>query len=729
VSEGARTPVGDARRLLRRAHDLVELVSDVEQGREFLRHEVDAAFTALREQMVRRELANIPVARLRDTTEGRLRIGPLEQAGFPTVLEVHDSSPGRLQQTPGVGATTATQLMAAARQVATAIRDGLRVRVDLDPSDAASTSLIVALYRLRGFEALADPVREQTRQVASDLSSALPAAAPTGSRLRRMLSFGRRRSGAHDALASVEQLVESAGSTGLQRELDSARTALHRRHEPSAAWNDFERRSPEFYGLLGEIVELGEDTDAASGFLPTEVVDSVNAQPLDDRFRRVSLRGYQAFGARFALARQRVIIGDEMGLGKTIQAIAALAHLRATGHERFLVACPASVLINWTREITERSELSVYRLHGPERAVGQAMWERLGGVGVTTVDSLHTLTVPEDVRIGLLVVDEAHYVKNPQARRSQAVRRWTARVDRVLFLTGTPMENRVEEFKSLVDYLQPGLAPRIDGNHALAGADAFRRAVAPVYLRRNQEDVLTELPQLVRSDDWVEFGRHDFLAYRAAVEEGNFMAMRRAAFSPGTPDRSAKLTRLLEIVEESAVNERKVVIFSYFRDVLETICRSVAAPHGPISGDVSPSARQAMVDRFSAVEGHSILIAQIQAGGVGLNIQSANVVIICEPQVKPTLEDQAIARLHRMGQIRSVQAHRLLVTNSVDERMIELLAAKSRLFDDYARRSEVAEHSADAVDISETELARRVVADEQERLAREAMEKKVDDLT
>ncbi|MCA1671385.1 MAG: DEAD/DEAH box helicase, partial [Actinobacteria bacterium] len=477
---------------------------------------------------------------------------------------------------------------------------------------------------------------------------------------------------------------------------------------------------------LGEIVDLGEDSEAAAGFLPDEVVESVNAHPLDDRFRRVSLRGYQAFGARFTLARQRVIIGDEMGLGKTIQAIAAIAHLRATGHERFLVACPASVLINWIREIAERSELTAYRLHGPERAAEQARWERLGGVGVTTVDSLHSLTVPPDVAIGLLVVDEAHYVKNPQARRSQAVRRWTARVDRVLFLTGTPMENRVEEFKNLVDYLQPGLALRIDGTRALAGAHTFRRAVAPVYLRRNQEDVLTELPQLVHSDDWVEFGRHDFLAYRAAVNEGNFMAMRRAAYSPGTPAHSAKLRRLLEIVEESAANERKIVIFSYFRDVIETISRSVDA-HAPITGSVSPTARQVIVDQFSAVEGHSVLLSQIQAGGVGLNIQAANVVIICEPQVKPALEEQAIARLHRMGQVRSVQAHRLLVTNSVDERMIELLAAKSRLFDDYARRSEVAENSADALDISEVELARRVVAVEQERLAREAMEKTVDD--
>jgi SNF2 family DNA or RNA helicase len=540
--------------------------------------------------------------------------------------------------------------------------------------------------------------------------------------MRRFFSGRRRKEDGASSLARITQLSDYASSTGLVHELRRAADLVRTPGDPAAAWREFEQRSPEFYGLLGEIVELGPTTAAVEGFLPADVVASVNAHPLDDSLRRVSLRGYQAFGARFALARRRVIIGDEMGLGKTIEAIAALAHLKATGHRRFLVACPASVLINWTREIADRCELRAYRLHGIDRDANLRAWERRGDIGVTTVDSLHSLVVPPDVAVDMFVVDEAHYVKNPQARRSQAVREWTNRVDRVLFLTGTPMENRVEEFKCLVDYLQPGLAPRIDGTHAMAGADAFRRAVAPVYLRRNQEDVLAELPDLIRMDEWVQFGRADFLAYRAAVEDGNFMAMRRAAYAPGTPAGSAKLSRLLEIIIESAANGRKVVVFSYFRDVLGTIARVLGhTAFGPISGDVTPSARQVLVDRFSAVEGHAVLLAQIQAGGVGLNIQKASVAVICEPQVKPTLEEQAIARLHRMGQVRAVQSHRLVVNNSVDQRMIELLAAKSRLFDDFARRSEIAEASPDAVDISEVELARVVVAAEQERLAREAM--------
>ncbi len=724
---GAAVGVRESRDLLARGHELVELATALEQGRDKLRGDVEKAFTTLREQMVHRELANIPLARLRETTGGRLRIGPLEQAGVSTVLDVYTTAASRLQQVPGVGAGTATQLVAAARQVATAVRDGLRIRVDLNPADAASTALIAALHQLRGFENVTDPVHEPARQIVSELGEVLPIAAFTGSRLRRFFSGRQRHAEAQAALAGVQRLVDSADSTGLVRTLRAARSALRHPGDPADAWREFERRSPEFYGLLGEIVDLGGDDQAAAGYLPVDLIEQVAAHPLEDTFRRVSLRGYQAFGACFALARQRVIIGDEMGLGKTIQAIAAMTHLRATGSRRFLVACPASVLVNWTREITERSELRAYRLHGAERADNQTAWERHGDVGVTTLDSLHSLVVPDDVAVDLLVVDEAHYVKNPQARRSQAVRAWTERVARVVFLTGTPMENRVEEFRNLVDYVQPRLALAVDGRHGIAGPTAFRRAVAPVYLRRNQEDVLAELPDLVRADDWLEFGYADYQAYRAAVAAGNFMAMRRAAFAAGTPAGSAKLARLLEIVEESAANGRKVVVFTYFRDVLATIGQALdGRAFGPIAGDVPAAQRQALVDRFSEVDGHAVLLAQIQAGGTGLNIQAANVVVICEPQVKPSLEDQAIARLHRMGQTRSVQVHRLLVADSVDQRMVEMLAAKSRLFDEYARRSEMAETSPDAVDISEVELARRIVADEQERLARETMARQTD---
>lgn len=721
MTEG-RPSVEEARALLARGRAVADRVAGAEAGGGSLRADVGRCYDSVREQMVRRDLHDMPLARLRDATDGRLRLGPLEQAGITTVGAVYGFSPQRLQQLPGIGQTTANQLVAAAQQIATAVRDDLRVRVDLDPSDATSTALISALHKLRKFEHESRQVLGPARQLAQELTVALPNAEAAGSRLRRIFSGRARRDDARDALAKTSGLIQDAERSGLLAGLERVDSVLHGPVDAGAAWREFERRSPEFYGLLGEIVDLGGDDEAAAGFLPSEIVEQINSQPLDDAFRHVSLRGYQAFGARYALARRRVIIGDEMGLGKTIQAIAVMTHLKARGSERFLVACPASVLVNWTREVQERSQLRSFRLHGADRQVNQRLWERDGGVGVTTIDSLHSLAVPADLAVDQLIVDEAHYAKNPRARRSRAISAWTDRVERVLFLTGTPMENRVEEFRNLVGYLQPWVASTLDGLDGVAGATSFRRTVSPVYLRRNQDDVLSELPDLVRTDEWVEFGGPDRRAHRDAVTSGNFMAMRRAAFAPGTTAGSAKLARLVEIVGEAAANGHKVVVFTYFRDVLSAVAAALSDRiFGPVSGDVPAVRRQAMVDEFATTEGHAVLLAQIQAGGTGVNIQAANIAVLCEPQVKPSLEDQAVARLHRLGQTRSVQAHRLLVEDSVDQRMVEMLAGKTRLFDQYARRSDLAEGSPDAVDISEVDLARTVVAAEQERLAREAM--------
>lgn len=278
------------------------------------------------------------------------------------------------------------------------------------------------------------------------------------------------------------------------------------------------------------------------------------------------------------------------------------------------------------------------------------------------------------------------------------------------------MENRVEEFRVLVSYLRPQMAEELRGEEVAAGAMAFRRAVAPVYLRRNQEDVLAELPERVDVDEWVEFSGADMAAYREAVAAGNFMAMRRAAYAE--PATSAKLKRLLELVEDARANGLKVVVFSYFRAVLAAVEAALdGRVHGPLTGALPAVRRQELVDEFSRAAGHAVLLSQVQAGGTGLNLQAASVVIMCEPQVKPTLEAQAVARAHRMGQVRTVQVHRLLSVDAVDQRMLAILAAKDDLFDAYARRSDLADATAGAVDVSEQSLARRIVEEEQRRLA------------
>ncbi|MBO0838335.1 MAG: DEAD/DEAH box helicase, partial [Actinobacteria bacterium] len=314
----------------------------------------------------------------------------------------------------------------------------------------------------------------------------------------------------------------------------------------------------------------------------------------------------------------------------------------------------------------------------------------------------------------------------PSALRTQAVSEWAARSSRVLFLTGTPMENKVREFRVLVGHLRPEVAEKLRLADGMMDGTKFRRAVAPVYLRRNQEDVLSELPPRLETQEWVALEGQTLQAYEQAVQAGNFMAMRRAAFDPGTVEASQKLRRLVEIVSEAADGGRKVVVFSYFRDVLDTVAKVLGSSRdglpgvhvvGPLTGDTPPTVRQQMVDEFTPAKGPAVLVCQIQAGGIGLNIQAASVVIIAEPQLTPSIEEQAIARAHRMGQVRRVDVHRLLCEDSVDQRVLELLAEKREAFDEYARRSDMASATPDAVDTgSETELRHRIVAAEQERL-------------
>ncbi|MGC0329740.1 superfamily II DNA or RNA helicase [Streptomyces sp. SAI-170] len=714
------------REVVGRAQGLAEAAGRVVGDHERALDGVREALRPIQEELVERELDTISVARLKEVTEGRLRLGELEKGGFRTVRAVLDAGPYRLRQTPGVGQRTADQAFAAARQIADAVRETVAVRIDVDRPEPRTTALVRALHVLVEAGPQARRAAETGTALAARLGGLLEEAKPATGALRMLFAGRTGRQRALRAVDELRHLVDEAERDGVPELLAQASVDLLRGPDTElAAWVDFELRASEYYGLLAEISGRGPDSAAAEGFLPDDIAARVREQRLDDGHVRVSLRGYQAFGARFALAQRRVVLGDEMGLGKTVQAIAALAHLAAEGQSHFMVVCPASVLINWTREIEARSSLRPMPLHGPDRQEAFADWKGRGGVAVTTFDALRGFPTPGGGELGMLVVDEAHYVKNPQTRRTATVTAWAERCERVLFLTGTPMENRVAEFRNLVRILRPDLAEVVDGQDSpasVAGSKAFRRAVAPVYLRRNQQDVLTELPSLQRTDEWEELSASDEEAYRQAVRDGNFMAMRRAAYA--RPERSAKLQRLGELVGEAADSGLKVVVFSTFRDVLGTVRKALdTAPlFGPITGSVPPARRQGIVDEFSAASGHAVLLAQIEAGGVGLNMQAASVVVLCEPQIKPTIEHQAVARAHRMGQVRPVQVHRLLAAGGVDERMVRMLENKSRLFDAYARRSEVAESTPDALDVSDVSLARRIVEEEQARLGMTAAE-------
>jgi len=721
AGKAARAVVSDGRAV----HDAIEAVLAAPgEAREVARR----AYEAVRDRLADDALEAMPVDRLRDRVHGKVTFAPLIDADVDTVGKALATGADGLRRLPGIRRRSAKRIVAAAEETRESVKDSTRVRIEPDARTPEQSALVAALRRYeRSRSALKGP---DLSPLAGEIERRLDGAARGARRPRMLFTFsGRKKQEARDALTELDALLSSKPVTTARKRLARAEAELEKASKEQRAtrlWNDFLARPVTYNGLLIDVAELDPSREAGQGFLPADIAEHVRVFPLDRSLLKTSLRGYQTFGAKFALVQERVILGDEMGLGKTMQALAAMCHLAAQGATHFLVVCPASVVINWTREVERHTLLEARRLHlpGPKRQAAEQEWAANGGVAITTFEALRAMPQDLDVPIAMMVVDEAHYAKNPDALRTQAVSEWASRSTRALFMTGTPMENKVQEFRVLVGHLRPEVAENLDLADEAMDGTAFRQQVAPVYLRRNQEDVLSELPDRLETEEWVSLEGAAMTTYREAVEAGNFMAMRRAAFDPGTVKGSQKLRRLVEIAEQAADGGRKVIVFSYFRNVLQTVTEVLAGPDGvpgmpvigPLTGDIAPADRQAMVDELTNASGPAVLVAQIQAGGVGLNIQAASVVVIAEPQLTPSIEEQAIARAHRMGQVRPVDVHRLLCEDSVDQRVLELLTAKREAFDEYARRSDMASATPDAVGDSETDLRNTIVATERARL-------------
>lgn len=599
-------------------------------------------FTAVQNQRVEGDLRSYPLEKLRDTTKGKLNLAPMARAGIRTVFDVLHAGMTRLTSMPGVGYQTAAQVITAARTLATSLREDMGIRIDLDPNNEATTQLLMALNAhliLEPFERLSQVATEWTTTYSKALER--PASDP---RIFRQL---KRTANPLEPWAGLRIFPGADELTSVSRRLPAPAPSKE------ALWEHFQHESPRYYQALSRITGIAIDVEAEQGHLPAEIAEAVRSFRLDRSLLNVSLREYQVFGAKYALVQHRALLGDEMGLGKTIQALAVLAHLAASGADHFLVICPVSVLYNWLREVRSRTHLSAHLLHGPDRGANYSRWRSRGGIAVTSYGYAEHLAT-ESPHLGALIVDEAHYIKNPNAKRSRAARALAHRTERALFLTGTPLENRLNEFARVVEPLNQEIAEAIDAELDFITPKRFRESVAPVYLRRNTEDVLTELPDLVEVFEEVELSSQDRRHYLRALGSSHFQEMRRAAFA--SPE-SAKLKRLQELADEAASNDRKVVVFTYFLDVAQAVCRLFGrAAFGPITGQTPAAARQGVIDLFTNTNGPAVLVAQIVAGGTGLNIQAASVVVICEPQVKPTLETQAIGRVHRMGQLRSVRS-------------------------------------------------------------------------
>ena len=381
-----------------------------------------------------------------------------------------------------------------------------------------------------------------------------------------------------------------------------------------------------------------------------------------------------------------------MGLGKTVQAIAVMTALKNKGAKKFLVVCPASVIENWVREVRKHSDLTCIKIHGSEKQLQANAWLAGLDVGVTNYESTGSIELDSSRKLDLVVVDEAHYIKNPSAKRSINTLNLCKRAKHVLFMSGTPLENKVDEMVGLVSHLNKKAASEADKYATRFRSPEFRDALAPVYYRRKREDVLSELPDLIENSEWCPMGPEELQKYYLTLRMRNAMQIRRLSWNAPNPSDSSKLKRLREIVTEAKDENRKVLVFSFFLDTISVVQDAFgSACYGPICGSTPLNKRQQIIDSFDAAPAGSVLVAQIQSGGTGLNIQSASVVVLCEPQYKPSIENQAISRAYRMGQSRNVLVYRLLCKDTIDERIMSILDRKQGDFDAFADKSTAAE--------------------------------------
>ena len=634
-------------------------------------------------------VGDIPVDELNRDKKG-IRVKLLHDAGLHTIGDILKTSEYRLSSINGISPEGAHAIKQAAQQLSDTALSGVKLRLSADDRNPKSTALVSAICRYKRIL----PAVERAESFRADYDSAIQTAVrdvqPASGSLKWLFAGAEKKARAEYAYENLSAILSPENITPLSQSLDSVNRLGFVTDRD--AWDDFSRDSITYINILESItpdmVGGGEEVYG----LPEELAESVADVELDLTGLKCTLRRYQEWGVKYTVAQKRILLGDEMGLGKTVQAIAAMVHLRNKGATHFAVVCPASVLTNWCREIAKHSDLEVIKVHGNGKETALSSWLRGGGVAVTTYETTSVFDIDSPYRVTMITVDEAHYIKNPSAQRTQNVKKLCSHADRLLFMTGTALENRVSEMAELIKVLNADVSKEIAPMLSLSAAPKFREAVAPVYYRRKREDVLTELPELVESKEWCDLLPAEKKIYREAIAEQNFMAARRVSWNVDDLNESSKARRLMEIVEEAAEEERKVLVFSFFLDTVSKVASLLGDRcMEPITGSISPAKRQQIIDDFDKAPAGSVLVAQIQSGGTGLNIQSASVVILCEPQLKPSIENQAISRAYRMGQARSVLVYRLLCDDTVDERITDMLAQKQGEFDAFADESVAAD--------------------------------------
>lgn len=484
----------------------------------------------------------------------------------------------------------------------------------------------------------------------------------------------------------------------------------------------------EFIDRIGGARVLSEEYAAflseLSGFEPDESFALSSQAEANLERAGFVLRPYQRAGIHWLnwLRENHLhgILADDMGLGKTVQAICALniAHERQEVDRPSLIVCPRSVVPFWVREVRRCvPEIKIFPYGGPGR--DRSVWSRAGKCWfVTTYETLsRDIDIVSKTPFYFVILDEATKIKNPDAQRTQAIKSVNAM--HRLALTGTPVENRLADMWSILDFLIKGLfgsqsrfttryeTPIAEGD--TKAAEELAQRIRPFLLRRLKADVAKDLPEKIEIEDWCDLTEEQRSLYgqiqdklarplRDQIEAGTkvnyqlniltiLTRLKQVCDHPAlitgekTPlfGRSEKFDTTIERIQEITAKGERVVVFSHFLKTLDLFDLAFAERGiTSIRIDGSTQDRQALIDRFNA--GHvGVALCSIQACGHGITLTAANHVIHFDRWWNPAVEDQATDRVHRIGQDKTVYVYRTLTSGTLEEKIATLLERKRDL--------------------------------------------------
>ena len=420
------------------------------------------------------------------------------------------------------------------------------------------------------------------------------------------------------------------------------------------------------------------------------------------------LRDYQEVGVRWLSMLNHYgfggILADDMGLGKTLQTIAFLSSV-ATADSKILILAPSSLIYNWKEEFEKFApQMKVEVIYGLKANRDEIIASN-PQVAITSYASFRQdVEQYEKNQYQYLILDEAQVMKNSQTKIAQYLRKFD--VPHTFALSGTPIENHVEELWSIFQIVLPGLFPGKKEFKQLS-PETISQYVKPFIMRRKKSEVLQELPDLIEMTYKNELADDQKTIYLAQLKQmqdrilssseeelnrskmeilSGLMRLRQICDTPSLfledyAGESGKLDSLRELLEQIKDGNQRVLIFSQFRGMLDIIEKELDAlkmTSFKITGSTPANERQDMTNAFNSGQGDAFLIS-LKAGGVGLNLTGADTVILVDLWWNPAVEDQAIGRAHRMGQDKNVEVYRMITRGTIEEKIQELQTSKRHL--------------------------------------------------